>query len=197
MAGAFVLGAWFTQSLRPLWPRAAVALALALLIPLDSLATTQLVQSEQDKELADARIPLLGPQLPAGYHLNGAGANGSTAEDDGTFFYRITPDSLNGAETMDELRQEIQVTVGPVQPGFTPPSHCAALTSVYPVPSPACTPVARGVLRWSRYDYVEYFTRAGDAVAVLHARTPPVSDAVLRRLAGTMRVRPPSYFTGG
>jgi hypothetical protein len=98
---------------------------------------------------------------------------------------------------MDELHQEIQVTVGPVQPGFTPPSHCAALTSVYPVPSPACTLVAPGVWRWSKYQYVEYFTRVGDAVAVVQARTPPVSDAVLRELAGTMRVRTPSYFTGG
>ncbi|WP_189969929.1 hypothetical protein [Streptomyces violascens] len=51
--------------------------------------------------------------------------------------------------------------------------------------------------RWSRYQYVEYFTRVGDAVAVIEARTPPVSDAVLRELAVTMRVRTPPYFSGG
>lgn len=141
---AFALAAWFTQSRRPLWPRAAVALALVLLMPLDSFATTRHVRSEQDNELADARVPLLGPQLPAGYHLSGVGTSGSTAEDEATFHYRISPDSLSGADTMDELHQEIQVIVGPVQPGFTPPAHCAALTSVYPVPSPACTPVAPG-----------------------------------------------------
>ncbi|MFD6553706.1 hypothetical protein [Streptomyces sp. NPDC058398] len=194
---AFALAAWITQPHRPLWPRAVVALALALLMPLDSLATTQHVQSGQDSELARAHIPLLGPQLPAGYHLNGVGTNRSTAEGEATFYYRISPDSLSGADTMDELRQEIQVTVGPLQPGFTPPSHCAALTSVYPVPSPACNPVAPGVWRWSKYDYVEYFTRVKNTVAVIQARTPPVSDTVLRKLAGTMSVRTPSYFTGG
>lgn len=197
-AAAFALAAWFTQSRRPLWPRAAAALALVLLMPLDSLATTQLARSKLDNELADAGVPLLGPQLPAGYHLNGVGTHGAAAGDKATFYYRISPDSLGGgADTMDELDQEIQVTVGPVQPGFTPPSHCAALTSVYPVPSPACTPVAPGVWRWSNHQYVEYFTRVGDTVAVLQARTPPVSSAVLRELAGTMRVRTPSYFTGG
>ncbi|MER6406225.1 hypothetical protein ABT269_22455 [Streptomyces viridosporus] len=195
---AFAVAAWFTQSRRPLWPRATVALGLVLLMPLDSLATTQIARSRQNNELADAGVPLLGPQLPAGYHLNGAGTTRSTTADDATFYYRISPDSLGtGANTMDELHQEIQVTVGPVQPGFTPPSRCAALTNVYPVPSPACSPVAPGVWRWSNYDYVQYFTRIGDAVAVLQARTPPVSSAVLRELAGTMRVRPPSYFTGG
>jgi hypothetical protein len=60
-----------------LWPRAAAALALALLIPLDSLVTTQLARSRQDNELAESRVPLLGPQLPAGYHLNGVGTSAS------------------------------------------------------------------------------------------------------------------------
>ncbi|MEU5643405.1 hypothetical protein [Streptomyces milbemycinicus] len=197
-AAAFALAAWFTQSRRPLWPRVAAALALVLLMPLDSLATTQLARSKQENELADARVPLLGPQLPAGYHLNGVGTNRAAAGHEATFYYRISPDSLDGgANTMDELHQEIQVTVGPVQPGFTPPSHCAALTSVYPVPSPACTPVAPGVWRSSNHQYVKYFTRVGDAVAVLEASTPPVSSDVLRELASTMRVRTPSYFTGG
>ncbi|MEV8039002.1 hypothetical protein [Streptomyces sp. NPDC086182] len=195
--GAFALAAWFTQSRRPLWPRAAVALSLVLLMPFDSFATTQHVRSELDNELADAGVPLLGPQLPAGYRLNGVGTTGATAEQQATFYYRISPDSTSDAGTMDDLHQEIQVIVGHVQPGFTPPSHCAALTGDYPVPSHACTPVAPGVWRWSKYDYVDYFTRVGDTVAVLQARTPPTSDAVLRDLAGTMRVRASSYFTGG
>lgn len=193
----FALAAWFTQSRRPLWSRGAVALALVLLMPLDSFASTRHDHSRQDAELTAVRVPLLGPRVPTGYHLDGVGAQKSTADDDRTFYYRITPDDLSGEETMDDLKREIQVTVGPVQPGFTPPSHCAALTSVYPVPSPACTPVAPGVWRWSRYDYVEYFTRVGDTVAVLQARTPPVGEGLLRKLAGSMRVRPPSYFTGG
>ncbi|MER7057489.1 hypothetical protein [Streptomyces sp. NPDC000351] len=195
---AFAVAAWFTQSRRPLWPRAAVAVGLVLLMPLDSLATTQVARSKQNDELADAGVPLLGPQLPMGYHLNGAGTTGSTTADNVTFYYRISPDSLGkGATTMEEIHQEIQVHVGPVQPGFTPPSHCAALTSVSPVPAPVCSPVAPGVWRWSNYDYVQYFTRVGDAVAVLQARTPPVSSDVLLELASSMRVRPPSYFTGG
>ncbi|MEU8788303.1 hypothetical protein [Streptomyces sp. NPDC048643] len=193
---AFALAAWFTQSRRPLWPRAAVALALVLLMPLDSLATTLHERSEQNSELAAAGVPLLGPRVPAAYHLNGVGTIKGAAEQEATFFYRISPDNVSGADTMDDLQREIRVTVGPVQPGFTPPSHCTALTSTYPSPSPACTPVDPGVWRSSNHEYVDYFTRVGDTVAVIQARTPPVSDTVLRSLAGSMRVRAPSYFPG-
>ncbi|MFG2440721.1 hypothetical protein [Streptomyces sp. NPDC048508] len=196
-AAAFALAAWFTKSRAPLWPRVAAALALVLLMPLDSLATTQLEQNRQDNELAAAGVPLLGPRVPAGYHLNGAGAVKATTEGDATFYYRISPDNLSGADTMDDLQREIQVTVGPLQPSFRPPTHCTALTGDFPPPSPACRPVAPGVWRSSKYDYVDYFTRVGDTVAIIRARTPPVSDTALRELAGSMRVRSPSYFSGG
>ncbi|MGW1867585.1 hypothetical protein ACWCPS_18695 [Streptomyces mauvecolor] len=196
--GAFALAAWSTQSSRPLWPRAAVALVLLLLMPIGSFASTQAKQSRQSNELAAAHVPLLGPNVPTGYYLNGAGATGSSGGNDPTFFYRLTPDNLRrGANTMDELHQEIQVIVGPVQPGFTPPSHCAALTSSYPTPSPACSQVTPGVWRSANYQYVEYYTRVGDAVAVIQATTPPVNESVLRELATTMRVRTPSYFPTG
>ncbi|MEU9096759.1 hypothetical protein [Streptomyces sp. NPDC048361] len=194
----FALAAWATQSSRPLWPRAVVALALVLLMPIGSFAASRAARSSQESELAAARVSLLGPNLPAGYYLNGVGTTGSTPGSTPTFYYRLTPDSLRrGANTMDELHQEIQVIVGPVQPGFTPPSHCTAVTGDSPTPSPACTQVAPGVWRSSNYQYVTYFTRVGGAVAVIEATTPPVSDAVLRELAATMRVRTPSYFSGG
>ncbi|MCX5387360.1 hypothetical protein [Streptomyces sp. NBC_00083] len=193
--GAFGLAAWFTQSRRPLWSRAVVAFGLVLLMPLGTLASAQATRNSQDSELAAAHVPLLGPDLPDGYYMNGVGTTGSGNDGTRTFFYRLTPESLRrGANTMDELHQEIQVIVGPVQPGFTPPAHCTALTSVYPLPSPACPQVAPGVWRSANYQYVEYFTRVGDAVAVIQATTPPVSDSVLRELATTMRVRTPSYF---
>ncbi|MFE3526505.1 hypothetical protein ACFXOD_33815 [Streptomyces sp. NPDC059161] len=189
----FALAAWFTQSTRPLWPRAVVALALVLLMPLGSVAAAR---SSQEDELAAARVALLGPNLPAGYHLNGVGTTGSAVGSDPTFYYRLTPDSLrNGANTMDELHQEIHVIVGPLQPGFAPPAHCVAVTNVYPVPSHPCSEAAPGVWRWSNYQYVEYFTRVGSTVAVVQADTPPVNDAVLREIAATMRVRTPSYFS--
>jgi hypothetical protein len=41
----FALAAWFTQSTRPLWPRAVVALALVLLMPLGSFAATRAARS--------------------------------------------------------------------------------------------------------------------------------------------------------
>ncbi|MEU9521744.1 hypothetical protein [Streptomyces sp. NPDC048224] len=195
-AGAFALAAWCTQSRRPLWPRAAPALALVLLMPLDSFASTQLARHRQSTELAHAGVPLLGPNVPDGYHLEGVGTSGTAHSSQPTFYYRIAPDDAGQhAESMEELHRVIQVTVGPRQPNFTPPSHCAALTGLYPVPAPACTPVAPGVWRWSRYDFVEYFTRVGDAVAVVEARTPPVSSTLLRNIASGMRVRPPAYFT--
>ncbi|MEU1050476.1 hypothetical protein ABZ400_35835 [Streptomyces sp. NPDC005897] len=195
-AGAFALAAWCTQSRRPLWPRAAAALALALLMPLDSLATTQFAGHAQNSELAAARVPLLGPNVPDGYHLEGVGTSGSTSGSQPTFFYRIALDDAGQhADSMEELHRVIQVVVGPRLPNFTPPSHCAALTSVYPVPAPACTPIAPGVWRWSRDDFVQYFTRVGDAVAVVEARTPPVSSALLRNIASSMRVRAPAYFS--
>jgi hypothetical protein len=195
-AGAYALAAWCTQPRRPLWPRAAAALALALLMPLDSFASTQLAHHKQSTELTHAGVPLLGPNVPDGYHLEGVGTSGTAHSSQPTFFYRIAPDDAGQhAESMEELHRVIQVVVGPRQPNFTPPSHCAALTSVYPVPAPACTPVVPGVWQWSRYEFVQYFTRVGDAVAVVEARTPPVSSAVLRDIASSMRVRPPMYFT--
>ncbi|GAA5072456.1 hypothetical protein GCM10023336_59300 [Streptomyces similanensis] len=195
-AGAFAFAAWCTQSRRPLWPRAAAALALAVLMPLDSFASTQLAHHKQNTELAHAGVPLLGPHIPDGYHLEGVGTSGTAHSSQPTFYYRIAPnDAGRHADSMEELNRVIQVVVGPRLPNFTPPSHCTALTSVYPVPAPACTPVAPGVWRWSRYDFVEYFARVGDAVAVVEARTPPASSALLRDIAGSMRVRPPAYFT--
>ncbi|MEU9639552.1 hypothetical protein ACGFZZ_35815 [Streptomyces tendae] len=195
-AGAFALAAWFTQSRRRRWPRAAAALALVLLMPLDSFASTQLAHHKQSTELAHAGVPLLGPDVPDGYHLEGVGTSGTAHSSQPTFYYRIAPDDAGRhADSMEELHRVIQVVVAPRQPNFTPPSHCAALTSVYPVPAPACTPIAPGVWRWSRYDFVKYFTRVGDAVAVVEARTPPVSSALLRSIASSMRVRPPAYFS--
>ncbi|WP_432104421.1 hypothetical protein [Streptomyces sp. bgisy091] len=195
-AGAFALAAWFTQSRRPRWPRAAAALALVLLMPLDSFASTQLAHHKQSTKLAHAGVPLLGPDVPDGYHLEGVGTSGTAHSSQRTFYYRIAPDDAGQhADSMEELRRIIQVVVGPRLPNFTPPSHCAALTNVYPVPAPACTPIAPGVWRSSRYDFVTYFTRVGDAVAVVQARTPPVSSALLRSIASSMRVRPTAYFS--
>ncbi|MGW2955236.1 hypothetical protein [Streptomyces eurythermus] len=195
-AGVFALAAWCTQSRRPLWPRAAAALALALLMPLDSFASTQLAHHKQSTELTHAGVPLLGPHIPDGYHLEGVGTSGTVHSSQPTFYYRIAPDDAGQhAGSMEELHRVVQVVVGPRLPNFTPPSHCAALTSVYPVPAPTCTPVAPGVWRWSRYDSVEYFARVGDAVAVVEARTPPVSSTLLRNIASSMRARPPAYFT--
>ncbi|MFI7382201.1 hypothetical protein [Streptomyces sp. NPDC049813] len=194
--GAFALAAWCTQTRRPLWPRAAAALALVLLMPLDSLASTQLAHHRQSTELARAGVPLLAPNVPDGYHLEGVGTSGTVPCSRPTFYYRIAPDDAGQhADSMEELHRVIQVVVGPRLPNFMPPSHRAALTSVSPVPAPACTPVAPGVWRWSRYDFLWYFTRVGDAVAVVEARTPPVSSALLRSIASRMRVRPPAYFS--
>ncbi|WP_157875981.1 hypothetical protein [Peterkaempfera griseoplana] len=201
-AVAFGLAAWFTRlrtrTRGPLWRRAAVALGLVLLVPLNSTAATQAARSSLESRLADAGVPLLGPHLPEGYHLEGVGIEAPMGDEGPTFYYRVSPDSPGkGATTMAQMQQEIQVFVGPVQPGFTPPSHCTALTSGWPVPSPPCTPVAPGVWRHANYQYVMYFARVGDAVAVLQATSPPVSDTFLGELATTMQVRAPSYFTGG
>ncbi|QMU68060.1 hypothetical protein [Streptacidiphilus sp. P02-A3a] len=195
-AGAFALAAWGTLPRGSLLPRAAAAVALVLLVPLNSAAETRASQSSQDSDLTASHIPLLGPQFPTNWHLEGVGTE--TLGTDTTFYYRVSPDFPGkGAVTMAQMQQQVQVFVGAVQPGFTPPSHCTALTSGTPLPSPACAPVAPGVWRHADYQYVEYFARVGDTVAVIQGVTPAVSESFLRELAVSMRVRTPSYFTGG
>ncbi len=194
-AAAFALAGWLTASLRPWWPRAAAVVALALVVPLNSLADTRISEQRQNSSLSAAGVPLLGPQVPAGYHLEGIGADTVT---DPTFYYRVAPDDPGkGPTTMAQLDQNIQVIVAPVQSGFTPPSDCAAIDGTYPVPSPACTAVVPGVWRSGADQYFTYYVRVGDAVAAIQAVSPPVSEAVLTGIAETMHVRPPSYFTGG
>ena len=202
-AAAFALAGGVTASLRPWWPRAAAAVALALVVPLNSLADTRISDQRQDSSFSAAGVPLLGPQVPAGYHLEGTGTetNMNTvtdAETEPTFFYRVAPDNPgSGATTMAQLEQNVQVTVAPVQSGFSPPSDCVAIDGDYPAPSHACTAVAPGVWRWDAHHYFIYFVRVGDTVAAVEADSPPVSEAVLTGIAESMRVRPPSYFTGG
>jgi hypothetical protein len=190
---AFALAAWFTASLRPWLPRAAVVAALALVVPVNAFAVSQITASREDSVLSASPVPLLGPRVPSGYHIEGAGTGTVT---DPTFYYRLAPDGRH-ATTMAELHREIQVTVAQVQPQFTPPSHCAAINSTYPVPAPACTAVAPGVWRSGNFQYVSYYVRVGDTVADIQATSPPVSAAVLTAIARSMSVRQPSYFTGG
>lgn len=189
---AFALAAWFTASLRPWLPRVAVAAALALVVPVNTFAASQITESRQNGALSASPVPLLGPRVPSGYHIEGVGTQTAT---DPTFYYRLAPDGRH-ATTMAELQREIQVTVAHVQPQFTPPSHCAAINSTYPVPAPACTAAAPGVWRSGNSQYVSYYVRVGDTVADIQATSPPVSQAVLTAIARSMSVRQPSYFTG-
>ncbi|MFC1436698.1 hypothetical protein ABUW04_00375 [Streptacidiphilus sp. N1-10] len=190
---AFALAAWFTASLRPWLPRVAAVVALALVVPVNAYAVSQIATSQENGVLSASPLPLLGPRVPGGYHIEGAGTETITGP---VFFYRLAPDGQT-ASTMAELQREIQVTVAPVQPRFTPPSHCAAVNSTYPVPAPACIAVAPGVWRSGNSQYVSYYVRVGDTVADIQATSPPVSAAVLTAIAQSMSVRQPSYFTGG
>lgn len=190
---AFALAAWFTASPRPWMPRVAAVVALALVVPVNTFAVARITDSQQASALSASPVPLLGPQAPSGYHIEGVGTETIT---DPTFYYRLAPDGPH-ATTTAGLQREIQVTVAPVQPQFTPPSHCAAVDSTYPVPAPACTAVAPGVWRSGNSQYVSYYVRVGDTVADIQATSPPVSAAVLTAIAQSMSVRQPSYFTGG
>lgn len=189
----FALAAWFTASLHPWLPRMAVAAALALVVPMNTFAASQITESRQESALSASQVPLLGPRVPSGYHIEGVGTQTTTAP---TFHYRLALDGRQ-ATTMAELNREIQVSVAHVQPRFTPPSHCAAINSTYPVPAPACTAVAPGVWRSGDSQYVSYYVRVDDTVADIQATSPPVSPAVLTAIARSMRVREPSYFAGG
>ncbi|MGW2837739.1 hypothetical protein ACWCWD_08060 [Streptomyces sp. NPDC001493] len=190
---AFAIAAWFTASLRPRLPRVAVAAALALVVPVNTFADSQITEARQDRLLSASPVPLLGPWVPSGYHIEGVGTKDTTEP---AFYYRLAPNGRH-ATTMAELEREIQVTVAHVQPQFTPPSHCAAINSAYPVPAPACTAAAPGVWRSGNAQYVSYYVRVGDTVADIQATSPPVSTAVLTAIARSMSVRQPSYFTGG
>lgn len=190
---AFALAAWFTASLRPWLPRVATVVALALVVPVNTFVVSRVDDSRQEAALSASPVPLLGPRVPSGYHIEGVGTETLTAP---TFYYRLAPDGRQ-ATSMAELHREIEVIVAPVQPRFTPPSHCAAINSTYPVPAPACTAVAPDVWRSGNSQYVSYYIRVGDTVADIQATSPPVSPAVLTSVARSMSVRQPSYFTGG
>ena len=114
---AFALAAWFTASLRPWLPRVAVVVALALVVPVNAFAVSQITDSREDSALSAIPVPLLGPQVPSGYHIEGVGTETVASP---IFFYRLAPDGQH-ATTMAELQRGIQVTVAPVQPQFTPP----------------------------------------------------------------------------
>jgi hypothetical protein len=162
-------------------------------VPVNTFAVSQVNDSRQDAALSASGVPLLGPKVPSGYHIEGVGTETLTAP---TFFYRLAPDGRQ-ATPMAELQREVQVIVAPVQPQFTPPSHCAAINSGYPVAAPACAAVAPGVWRSGHSQYVSYYIRVGDTVADMQATSPPVSAAVLISIARSMSIRQPSYFTGG
>ncbi|MFK4123634.1 hypothetical protein [Streptomyces longwoodensis] len=114
---AFALAAWFTASLRRWLPRVATVVALALVVPVNTFALSQVNDSRQNAALSASSVPLLGPQIPRGYHIEGVGTETLTAP---TFYYRLAPDGRQ-ATTTAELQREIQVFVAPVQPQFTPP----------------------------------------------------------------------------
>ncbi|MGW2477828.1 hypothetical protein [Streptomyces sp. NPDC001665] len=59
---------------------------------LDSFASTQLAHHKQSTELTHAGVPLLGPDIPDGYHLEGVGTSGTVHSSQPTFYYRIAPD---------------------------------------------------------------------------------------------------------
>ncbi len=195
-AMAFALAAWAVRPRPQLWPRAATAVGLVLLMPINSFASTLVSRANQDSQLTASHVLLLGPQVPAGYELGNGGTEPNTLGT--TFSYVVSPHFPGkGAVTMAQLNQQITVTVGPALPQFTPPTHCTALTDVFPPPEPACTAVIPGVWLSARAHYDQYFVRVGDYVAVVAAFVPQASTAALREVATTLKPRDPSYFAGG
>ncbi|TKS96300.1 hypothetical protein [Streptomyces lasalocidi] len=136
---AFALAAWLTASLRPWLPRVALVVALALVVPVNTFAVSKVNDSRQNAALSATSVPLLGPQVPSGYHIEGVGTEALTAP---TFYYRLAPDGQD-ATTMAELQREIQVFVAPVQPQFTPLRTAPRSTPAIPSQPPPVPPLRR------------------------------------------------------
>jgi hypothetical protein len=187
-AVAFALATFLTRSRTgPLW-RLGIVAALVLLLPISQQIARHRAAEGRDDELARSPVPLLAPTVPAHYRLLDDTVVGDRLD------YVIVPDHPGGPDAPDG---DISVYVGPVQPGFDPPTRCPAETAASPVPDMRqCTPVRAGVWRWTAAHYVDYITRVGNTVAVTEAPVPEIPENVLVAIATSMRVRPRSYFPG-
>ncbi|KAB2346922.1 hypothetical protein [Actinomadura rudentiformis] len=140
--------------------------------------------------LADARVPLLGPDLPR-YGIDYAAANPSGDR----FYYALKPRSAPERLTPeDRERLEIRVTVAAVNPTFAPPRHCNAPGWSSEPRDPPCPQVAPQTWRWKRDDSTAYLVRRGSHLAVIEARQGPAAEPVLRQIARTLSPRPPTFF---
>lgn len=196
VAAAFVVAAWVVVTRIPLAWR--VMLLVVALLPLAVAELTVGIRaaSAQQDTLAQAGVPLYGPDVPAGFRIRNAGTIGYGEH---RFFYRVEPTAIGTKpDPATEDEASIRVTVAPVSPDFAPPDHCTfAGSPAEGEHAPPCPSVGDNMWRWSNSDYVTYFVRRGDVGVQVERHSDKVSEDMLRDVARTLAVRDPSYFTAG
>lgn len=194
VAVAYAVAAWVVVARVPLQWRV-LPLVLALLPwPVVELTAGARAASAQQQELVRAGVPLLGPDLPAGYVVRRAGTEGGTQRE---LFYRLEPASIGTTPDLTtEENNTIWVIVAPTSPTFAPPDRCTvAGTTGTQDYRPPCPQVADNVWRWNNGDYVSYFVRKGDVMVAVERTSANVPEDLLKGITRTLAPRDPSYFT--
>jgi hypothetical protein len=194
VAAAFVVAAWVVIARIPLVWRALLLVIALLPLPIAELTAGARAASAEQDVLAQAGVPLLGPDVPGGYRIRHPGTRGSYERG---FYYSLEPAAIGTApDPATEDKAAIRIDVAPVSPTFAPPNRCTVTgfvgTQDYRPPCPA---VGDNLWRWNNGDYVSYFVRRGDVVVVIERTSAQVSEDILCAVARTLAPRDPSYFT--
>jgi hypothetical protein len=196
VAAAFVVAAWVVVTRIPLaWRVMLVVIALLPLAGAELTAGIRAANAKQDM-LAQAGVPLYGPDVPAGYQIR---RPGTITYGQHEFFYHLEPTAIGTTpDPTTEDKASISVVVAPMSSQFDPPLHCTFASSTGVGDRvPPCPSVGDNLWRWSRGDYVSYFVRRGDVGVDIERTSGQVSEDILRDVARTLAVRDPSYFTAG
>ncbi|QUQ66253.1 hypothetical protein [Kutzneria sp. CA-103260] len=194
----FVVAAWVVVTRIPLVWRALLLVLVLLPLPVAELTAGIRANSAKQDTLAQAGVPLYGPDVPAGYQIRFAGNIGYGEH---KFFYSIEPTAIGtkpDPNTEDET--SVRVTVAAVSPSFAPPDHCTFTGSIAEGDRvPPCPSVGTDMWRWNSKDgsYVSYFVRRDGVGVEIERHSDKVPEDILRGIARTLAVRDPSYFTGG
>ena len=127
VAVAYAVAAWVVVARIPMIWRVLLLVIALLPLPVAELTAGVRVANAEQNVLAQAGVPLLGPDVPAGYRIRNAGTEGSYQRG---FFYSLEPAAIGTTpDPATEDKAAIRVVVAPVSPTFAPPNRCTVVGS--------------------------------------------------------------------